>query len=225
MSAVLPDSEQGLWQRWLAERGQAVRNQLFFFYSAWVRVRTGHFYRKYPHPLAEWGDYVNLASIGLLQAIDRFNPARGSSFKAYAEPYIKGNILKGLACYIQDKPSPLQDRLDSLRDAKEDSSADELERLANLAIGLAFGCFLELGIEGAGEEADPLNIYEAQRDVEDLSVLVGRLSENEQQVIRGHYFQHLSFVEIAEAMGVTKGRVSQIHGKAVRRLREVYRKG
>lgn len=215
----IDESEQGLWQTWLSRKAAAARNKLFFFYGEWVRILTGYFFRKYPHPLAEWGDYVNLASLGLLQAIDRFNPSINSNFKAYAEHYIRGSILKGLACYIQDKPSAMQDRLNSIRDSQEDQEgADELERLASVAIGMAFGCFLELGIEGEGEEADPQNIYEAQREVDHLAQWVTLLSEGEQQVIRGHYFQHLSFVEIAGVMGVTKGRVSQIHGKALKRL-------
>ncbi|MFZ6044719.1 sigma-70 family RNA polymerase sigma factor [Pseudomonas sp. CR3202] len=219
------DSEQSLWRDWLASKAAKVRTRLFFFYSHWVRVVVAHLYSRYPHPLAEWNDYVNLASIGLLQAIDRFDPQLGNSFKAYAEPYIKGSVLKGLACYVKDRRTPESERLASL--AQESGGGEDLsdlERIANVAIDLAFGYFLEMGvIEQEPVDNNPLSLYEAERGSLDLAELVKHLPANERQVIEGHYFQHLSFSQVSELMGVSKSRVSQLHGSALKRLRGAHR--
>ncbi|MDH1108456.1 sigma-70 family RNA polymerase sigma factor [Pseudomonas otitidis] len=215
-----PETEQSLWRRWLASKGAELRTQLFFFYSQWVRLLTAHLFTRYPHPLAEWHDYLNLASLGLLQAIDRFDPRLGSNFKAYAEPYIKGSVLKGLACYVKDRRTPATERLASITGAGEAEGLSDLEHVANVAIDLAFGYFLELGVlDQEPVDNNPLSLYEAEREGQDMALLISQLSPGERQVIEGHYFQQLSFTEISELMGVSRSRVSQLHAGALKKIR------
>ncbi|MFL9673842.1 sigma-70 family RNA polymerase sigma factor [Pseudomonas marginalis] len=212
--------ELSLWQAWLSEKSSDARSHLFFFYGQWLRMITRLLYVRYPHPLAEWHDYVNLASIGLLQAIDRFNPALNTRFQAYAEPYVKGNVLKGLACYVRDSRKMYQDRLVSLS-GSEDEGASDLEHVANVAIGLAFGLFLESGIiDHEPEASNPLNVYEVEQNHDHLNECVKQLPPNEQRLIVAHYYQHLSFTEISELMGLSKGRISQLHAQALKRVRQ-----
>jgi len=212
---------QPLWQQWQATRLAETRTRLFFHYGAWLRMLTGILFSRYPHPLAEWGDYMNLASIGLLQAIDRFDPQRNSRFEAYAEPYIKGNVLKGLACYIRDSKSP-SSKVESIAEGYGLDNGDfDLEQLANTAIDLAFGYFLELGIaEQQLPGNNPLQQYEADCDNRMLEEAIKQLSGNQQQVIVCHYYQHMGFTEISEMLGVTRSRVSQLHAQALRRIRQ-----
>lgn len=68
--AAVSDEERQLWQQWLALRDADTRTRLFFHHSAWSRTVAGYYYNRYPHPLAEWHDYLSLTSQGLLQAID-----------------------------------------------------------------------------------------------------------------------------------------------------------
>jgi len=214
-------NEQVLWRTWITDKTDAARSHLFFFYEQWLRMLTGLLFARYPHPLAERGDYANLASIGLLQAIDRFNPELGTRFQSYAEPYVKGNILKGLSCYVSDRRRLSQERLESLSGAQDDGAGEsDLEQVANVAIGLAFGLFLEAGIvDQEPQDNNPLSVYEVERESDALDECVKLLSVNEQQVIRGHYYQHLSFTEISELMGVSKSRVSQLHAQALKHIR------
>ena len=46
--------------------------------------------------------------------------------------------------------------------------------------------------------------------------------EREQQIIRHHYFDHMEFIEVGELMGLSKGRISQLHNRALRMIREAY---
>jgi|SRR5450830_347036 len=214
--------EPALWHVWTSEKTSQARSQLFFFYAQWLRMITRLLYVRYPHPLAEWYDYVNLASIGLLQAIDRFNPDLKTRFQAYAEPYVKGNVLKGLACYVRDSRQVYQDRLISLSGSDEAADSD-LVNVANVAIGLAFGLFLESGIiDHEPEASDPSNLYEVEQSQDQLNECVKLLSSNEQQVIVAHYYQHLSFTEISELMELSKGRISQLHAQALKHMRRSY---
>jgi len=216
------NEEQTLWRNWLDGKTDAARSRLFFFYGQWLRMIVGLLYSRYPHPLAEWGDYVNLASIGLLQAIDRFNPQLGTRFQSYAEPYVKGNVLKGLSCYVNDQRRYYRERLESISGAQEERRTEaDLEQVANVAIGLAFGLFLESGIvDQAPEDNNPLSIYEEERESDTLNECVKLISANERLVIHGHYHQHLSFTEISELMGISKSRISQLHAQALKNIRK-----
>ncbi len=217
-------TEGELWQLWSSDRSLAIRTRLFFFYGQWLRMLIGLLYSRYPHPLAQWGDYMSLGSIGLLQAIDRFKPDLNSRFKSYAEPYIKGNILKGLACYVKDRKRFYQERLASLLGESGGRGEEaDLEQVANVAIGLAFGLFLESGVvDHEPADNNPLSLYETERDGELLDQCVKLLSANERQVIEGHYYQHLSFVEVSELMGISRSRVSQLHAQALKNIRATH---
>ncbi|MBX8532895.1 sigma-70 family RNA polymerase sigma factor [Pseudomonas cichorii] len=214
------NDEHVLWCDWLDGKTDSSRSRLFFFYSRWLRMITGLLYSRYPHPLAEWGDYVNLASIGLLQAIDRFNPLLSTRFQSYAEPYVKGNVLKGLSCYVSDQRRYYRERLESISVAEDGQMESNLEQVASVAIGLAFGLFLESGIvDQEPRDNNPLSLYEVERDSDTLNECVKLLSANERQVIEGHYHQYLSFTEISELLGVSKSRVSQLHAQALKSIR------
>lgn len=211
--------EQSLWKEWVDSRDSDVRNRLFFFYGEWSRLLAGHLFKRYPHPLAEWNDYVNLSSIGLLQAIDRFEPRIGTKFKSFAEYYIRGSILKGLKCYIKDirtSSTPAKDYQNQQFDSEEEP---DLEELANTATGLAFGYFLELGVMDADlQQNTPHRNYHTERNMELLDEAIKSLSPNEQKVIICHYFQCLTLKEISTLLGISKPRTSQLHSNALRKM-------
>lgn len=223
LAEVVPQSpEAALWREWLTERLPGQRCALFFHYSDWVRTLASVNLHRYPHALADWHDYVQLASLGALNAIDRFDPAIQPSFKAFAEPYIRGSILKGLSCFTQDrKRKPDIRAMDVAPERLEESDLYSLEDIVDVAVGLAFGHFLELGIpDQAPADNDPLSIYESDRQLGSLCTYVERLPERERQVVVAHYFQHLPFTEIAGLLQVSKPRITQLHQKALSRIRE-----
>lgn len=220
-ASVLTD-EQALWQLWISNRSAEIRTQLFFFYGQWVRMLASQVLARYPHPLAEWPDYVSLGSVGLLQAIDRFDATLQTRFQSYAEPFVKGAILKGLSCYVRDRQLVSRDRLDSLSGEGRFGDSD-FERVVSVAVDLAFGYFLELGIVNVDPvDNSPLSIYEQEHRDQGLDLMVERLPERERQVIIGHYYQYLSFVELSQLMSVSKSRISQLHGQALKRVRQFY---
>jgi len=208
----MPVDASVIWQQWLTGRSPALRNQLFFLYCAWARMVARQLRSRYPHPLAEWQDYASLSAVGLLQAIDRFDAGMQTRFQSYAEPFVKGAILKGLACYRRDV-CPVNRLVD-------DEAPGESGCTALAAIDLAFGCFLELGIISLLTSGnDPLCCYERTQRHQQLNELIQRLPKREQTVLMGHYHQHQSFVALARLLGVSKSRVAQLHAQALKRLR------
>ncbi|MEK6788420.1 MAG: sigma-70 family RNA polymerase sigma factor [Pseudomonadota bacterium] len=224
IEAAAVTDEQMLWRCWLSHRDAAIRTKLFFFYSPWARLLARQVMACYPHPLAEWQDYANLSSMGLLQAIDRFDATVQTRFQSYAERYVKGSILKGLSCYVRDRQRVSRDRLDSFSgDGRFDANDGDLEQVVNAAVDMAFGYFLELGIVNAEPiDNSPFCIYQQGHRDQMLADMIHRLPEREQQVIVGHYYQHLSFIELSQLLDVSKSRISQLHTQALKRVRSFY---
>ncbi|WP_457323215.1 sigma-70 family RNA polymerase sigma factor [Roseateles sp. P5_E11] len=198
-------------------------------YTPLVRRLAARVYARRLGNELEFADLVQLGVVGLLEAIDRYTPARGVRFETFATYRIEGAILNGLPSYSEfqrqfaARHDQARERAESLRqeDAEEDRSA--LERLSDLAIGLALGFALEGEYEQVGEPGEPDNAYariEFAQLSRQLAELVEQLPEVERRVIFRHYFQQQPFDEIAQGLALTKGRISQIHHAALRRLRE-----
>jgi len=177
----------------------------------------------------EFVDLVQLGVVGLLEAIDRFVPMRGVRFETFATYRIEGAILNGLPSYsefqrqLATRRSLLRDRTESLRHEDIEQGRTALEQLGDLAISLALGFALEAEDEQPDEPAGPDNAYVRLELVQlrrRLAELVKQLPEAECRVVVRHYFQQQPFEEIALGMALTKGRISQIHHSALRRLKE-----
>lgn len=213
-------AERDLWRAWTMQRTTENRLRLYDHYAPWMRLVAGRLAKSRP-PLTDWGDYLSLAAEGLLIAIDRFEPRGDSGFKTYAELYIRGCIRRGVARFYRE-PGERHDRERiAHRLQPSGSREDVLESLMNAAVDLAFGYFLESGIvdDSLPAQQNPYAIHQQKQHVDYLHLYVARLPERERQLVQMHYFDHVSFVQIAEAMGVSKPRVSQLHAQAITRIR------
>jgi RNA polymerase sigma factor for flagellar operon FliA len=183
----------------------------------------------------EFDDFHQYALVGLLEAIDRFDPAKGVSFSTYATHRIRGAVLNGVEKVAEKQQQiiarrrVLADRATALKNqSTQPKGVEELiATLAEIAIGLALGCMLE----GSGlyrsdpEEAQPdtaYNRYELKQLAERLRTLVDTLPEKERLIIKLHYLHGIKFDEIAQELHLSKGRISQLHHTALARLRTHY---
>jgi RNA polymerase sigma factor FliA len=169
----------------------------------------------------------------LLEAIDRFDPRIWTRFETFASHRISGAILSGVET-LSEKQQQIAvrkrvraERAKSLADGAKSKAAtegvDALKLLADVAAGLALGFLLYnpgLYLDGDSASGDtPYERLEVVQLRQRVTALVGRLPTPERKVIHAHYFQHLPFEEIAQQLGLSKGRVSQIHHAALQRLR------
>lgn len=219
--------EASLWRRFRFEDDLKCRETLFNRYFALARAIAGRLFRQRMTKRLDRGDFDQFACEGLLHAIDRYDPLRGVPFSAYARRRISGNIAAGIAtmseidAQLSHRHRIEQERLRSLGKP----ASDALCVLSELAVSLAIGLMLEgTGLIERTDAADRrASAYDslAWRETQALLVEeVGNLPENEATVVRQHYDHGLAFVRIAQLLGVSRGRVSQLHRAALERLRK-----
>src|SRR3954470_6491881 len=89
-------SESALWQR-LRDSGDALaRSQLLDMHLPYARVVAAIYYSRRHHNEIEFGDYLQYASVGMLEALERYDPSRGVQFRTFAARRMHGAILNGL---------------------------------------------------------------------------------------------------------------------------------
>jgi RNA polymerase sigma factor FliA len=225
--------EASLWRRFCFEREAICRELLFDRYLGLARAIARGEYRRRPAYGLERGDFEQLAYGGLLEAIDRYDPLRGAPFEAFARPRIRGAIADGLAVSSEGGAQASHrrrlelERLRSLQAAAASAgtagqSGDFVSELADLAAALAIGIIAE-NVKLSQAMGSGLGAYEtlAWRDLQ-LSVLkaIELLPDNEKAIMTHHYMEGVSFTRIAQVLGLSKGRVSQLHAAALSRVRE-----
>lgn len=224
-----PRVEASWWRRWRFEQQRECRELLFSRYIPLARSIALRQFRRRAVKRAERHDFDHFAFEGLLEALDRFDPLRGVPFDAFARPRIAGCVSDGVASMseidrqLRHRTRAEQERLRSIRGEPERAN-DALAELSDLVGSLAMGLILEgtsLMEPENGADHGP-TAYESL-ELRELSALVAhevrRLPARESEVIRHHYETGLSFVQIAGLLQLSRGRISQLHHSALKRLR------
>jgi RNA polymerase sigma factor for flagellar operon FliA len=231
------DDKALLWNAFDAHRDPLVREQLINLYLPFARILAAKAYAKRTSAELEFLDYLQYASVGLVESVDRYDPNRGVKFETYSAPRITGAILNGIESLsekqeqISVRRRIVSERVDSIKGTRLAAKDPDalFGYLAEVAIGLAVGFALEnSGMYQADVPLYPDNTYERielKQLQERVRSLVASLPPNENRVVTYHYLQQLGFEEIAAILGVTKGRISQIHKDAMHRLRKSLRNG
>ena len=234
-------AELQLWRRFRQHADTHARAALLDLHLAYARIVAASYYAKRFHDEIEFGDYLQLASIGLLEALERFDPERGVQFRTFAARRMHGAILNGLERLTEKQQQiSARQRVRSERAAAAKAVAEEragvqpgstpkgvaqlMTYVAEVGLGLALSWLLEgtsMVEDAARAESVPFyRSTEVRQMRERLLALVESLPAQERTVVRNHYLQEIPFDQIAVMMNVTKGRISQIHKQALLRLRQ-----
>jgi RNA polymerase sigma factor for flagellar operon FliA len=227
------EDEDALWRALKMENSRAARESLFSLHAKFARSIAKRIYRDRSWGDLELADLYQHAYTGLLESFDRFDPKRGSPFRAFAALRIAGSIRDGI-CSANEMREQIgwrnriqRERMRSLKPVRsKNAGASAIEQLAELAAGLALGLMLE----GTGllmdENTDPsaqATAYDSVAWKESISRLdreVAALPEREQAILRYHYLQDMNFDQLAALLNISKGRVSQLHRSALLALRK-----
>ncbi|MCE3602802.1 sigma-70 family RNA polymerase sigma factor [Massilia sp. P8910] len=221
-----------LWRGMREAGGDAVRERIVAFYLPFARMLTAKAFARRTFLELEFVDFLQYAAIGLIEAVDRFDPARAIKFETFATPRINGAILNGIATFtekqeqVRARQRVTSERVASVKERDPASAgADDLfVYLAELAVDLALGFILDSADEMPEEVSSyPDNTYrriEMAQLGSRVKALVDGLPDKERKVVNYHYMQQLPFDEVAAIMNLSKGRVSQLHRSAIGRLRE-----
>lgn len=233
--AAASDEEKALWSAWRTSGDLAARQALVVRYLPNARKIAARLFRQRGSSPVEFDEYYQLACIGLLESLDRFDETLGPSFEAFSQARIEGNVLNGLGKLTEIgeqlglRKRLRRERVASLKTADASSlrtARETLAYLSDIAVGLAIGFMLEeSALYRSGEtDASPDSVYDdaAWRQMRTrVAAALEGLPEREKQMIVLHYFHFLGFEEIGAIFGLTKGRISQIHRGALERLRSI----
>jgi RNA polymerase sigma factor for flagellar operon FliA len=198
-------------------------------------------------------DLHNTGVIGLMDAIDKYDPEKNCKFKTYAEFRIKGAILDQLRS-LDWVPRSIRQKSRRLEQAYAEveqrlgRAASESEVAESLGLSLAQFHFLLSQVRGismvnldelrAGGESDqplqgdlfedvkaenPFLLLKSREMRQAIAECIGALPEKERLVISLYYYEDLNMKEIGNVLSITESRVCQIHTKAVARLRSKLR--
>lgn len=197
--------------------------------------------RRYLHCGLEEEDLLQLAALGLLKALRRFDPNRGLCFSTYAVPLIAGEIK----CHLRDNGpvhyareiKSLGHRAEKLRQQQGDLSLGELAEALNAApedvaaalMSRESPLSLNAPIEGAQEDGASLEELLPQQGAgcEELALqqvllqgLLDTLSPLERRIVYLRYFHELPQREVGQRLSLSQVQISRLEKKALRALRE-----
>ncbi len=195
-------------------------------------------------------DLINTALIGLHDALEKYDPDRGTKFETYAIWRIKGAVLDELrsmdwASRTTRRKAREIERVCQVLDQRLGRAATEQE-MAD-AMGLSLHEFVRVleevrgtvilsldqslqvddehdlaGLADLIEDTaleDTLQLIEREESRHQLLGLVNALTEQERLVVALYYYEEMTLKEIGEALRISESRVSQIHTKAILRLK------
>ena len=239
-----------LWRRYKEQGDDGARERLVVAYSPMVKFVAGRLGAGLPSHVED-SDLISYGLMGLIGAIERFEPERGIKFETFAMTRIRGAIIDELrsldwvprsvrsrAREIEQVQAKLEHELQRAPSetelaAKLNMTEEELQsallEIANSSVyaldelwtvsdssGDQVSLLDTIADEGAADPQEAL----ASTEVKDrLTEAIGGLPEREQLVVALYYYENLTLREIGEVLGVTESRVSQLHTKAVMRLK------
>ena len=211
-----------------------------------------HVARDYADSSDSWEDLLSVGRLGLINAVDRFDPDRGTKFATFGVPTIRGEIQR----YFRDRtwgihvPRRLQEltiRARAARDllAQQRGHAPTYAELASklgvseeelieaLEVGRQYELLsLEAGTGPAGKSEEILadragaDDPELERvaDRDQILHALKKLPSRERMIIHLRYFRELSQQEVGQRLGISQMHVSRLQRKAIDHLREVFAK-
>jgi RNA polymerase sigma factor for flagellar operon FliA len=237
-----------LWEKFIKTKDPKIKEQLIIKYMPLVKLVAGRM-AIYFGGNVEYDDLVSYGSIGLLDAIEKFDSQKGVKFETYAYTRIKGAIIDCVRSQdflprsIRQKAKEIEKAYVEIeREGKTPTdqevakrvgiSVDELQKLQErISSGMiiSLDSFLEQNYEskiGGLEDfvSQPEHFIENEELKEVLRQQIDNLMENERMVIVLYYYEELSIKEIAKVLGVSESRVSQLHTRALLKLKAALQK-
>jgi RNA polymerase sigma factor for flagellar operon FliA len=233
------------------KKDESYRDQLITEYLPYVK-RIVHRIAVHLPSTIDIDDLMNVGVIGLIQAVDRYDPKRDNKFMTYAVFRIRGAVLSELRSRdflsranrrkIRDLENvhlkmeqKLGREVDDFEVAQEMGvDVEQVHRTKQIS-GISFISFEELGFSSKDEKGKLIN-YLVDSDDDALAMTrlkelkaavagaIEQLPEKERLVISLYYLDELTMKETGNVLNVTESRVSQIHSQAVMRLRAKLKK-
>jgi len=243
-----PEQLQRAWVDFKVYKQPEARGDLINHYSYLVKITSGRLVTSLPGGL-DREDLIGAGVVGLIKAVDQFDPTRDVKFETYAIALVRGAILE----MLRDEdwvPRSIREKLKALDrttmglETKFGRPPTDLEIAETM--GISTGEVSELQVRMGrtnvyslddilttgdsddhihfvelivDEDSNPAGEIEGREIRRILTAGVDRLPERERLVVALYYFEGLTFKEIGKVLGVSESRVYQLHTQAMNRLR------
>jgi RNA polymerase sigma factor for flagellar operon FliA len=246
----MTDLIDALWGRYREKGDTVARAQLLDRYLGLVHHSAHQLARRISRDV-EIDDLIGAGTLGLVQALEGFDPGRGLAFSTYAMPRIRGSMLDELRArdwmprsvrmrsrQIASARSSLQHRLGRQPSHEEIASALGVDMPTFWKWQEEVDGRLILQLDGSssgGDDApqlsesiadtlaeDPGEALDEAGSLDRLRGAFGLLSARDRLVLTLYYYEEMNLREIGDVLHVSESRVSQIRTRALKRLRELH---
>ena len=243
------EEEQKIWAEYKKTKSLELRNYIVSKYAPLAKYVAGRLSIGMPQSV-EFGDLVNCGIVGLIDAVEKFEPDKNVKFKTYAITRIRGAIYDELRTLdwvprsVRQKAREIEDAV-RLTEARLGRSATDEEVAECLKISTdeyraavyKVSCTSILSLNDLWNNKDgddkvslmdsleapssmnPDVLVEKEEMKRIIAEAIRELPEKEQKVLVLYYYEELTLKEIGKVLDVTESRVSQLHTKAIIRLR------
>lgn len=234
---------ENLWIKYIDTKDKELKKILIENYIGLVKIVAGRMYNFYGSKI-EYDDLLGYGVLGLIDSIDKFDITKNIKFETYAQIRIKGAIIDNIrkldwiprslrkkAKDVQGSISFLENKLDRTPTNEEIAehlkiSLSDLELLLTDISTFNISSLEEVLLSKGDYEFElqqnvgtPEDVYEAKELKELLSNSIDSLNENERLVISLYYYEELTYKEIGHVMELSESRISQIHSKAILKIK------
>ncbi len=240
-----------IWQTYKATGNPELRQELTLQYLGLVKYVVRKMIKNYP-PAIEEKDLYHIGTLGLVEALERFNLEYGIKFETYAIPRIKGSIidelrkldwiprsLRSKTNMYKEKTVELEQKFGGSFTDTEVSHGlgideDDLNSWKREMNGLNM-----LSLDKPVDDSNSQNLYDmieveedsyAENNIEEeemrkiLLEAIKQLPEKTRLAITLYYYEKLTFKEIGKLLNVSESRISQIHSETMAKLKKTITK-
>ncbi|HZG58318.1 FliA/WhiG family RNA polymerase sigma factor [Paenibacillus sp.] len=235
-----------LWRSWKQSGDPEAKRRLIEHYVSLVDYVTGRLAIGLPRNVSK-DDLASYGIMGLIDAVEKFDLERGLQFETYASWRIRGSIIDGLRQAdwvprsVREKARKIEEAYQRLEQQHLRSVSDgEISEYLQVSEQEFQQMLQEVSVASIVSLEDPIREEEAETRMtllvderaknpedsvrelflkESLAKAIERLTEKERTVVSLFYYEELSLGEIAEVMSLSPSRISQLHSKAILRLR------
>ncbi len=235
-----------LWEEYAKTKSDQVREQLILEYVSLVKLVAGRL-NMYLGYTVEYDDLVSYGVFGLIDAIDKFDLCKGIKFETYASLRIRGSILDQIRKMdwiprsVRQKQKQIESAISKLEKEKGSNvrdvdianelgiSLDEYrgwESQTNISNVASLDEFMEQGTEGTVKEfrnstyIEPEDAVDREEIKNMLMEALELLTEKEKKVVLLYYYEDLTLKEVAGVLEVSESRISQLHSKALEKMKK-----
>lgn len=239
---------ENLWIKYSQTKDIEIKKQIIENYIDLVKIMAGRMYNFYGSKI-EYDDLIGYGTLGLIDSINKFDLSKNIKFETYAQIRIRGSIIDSIRKLdwiprslrrkskdIQNAISFLENKLGRSPTNLEisehlDIENEELELLLSDISVFNISSLDDIlkdnsenPIKDFNESNKPEQAYEEKEMKSLLARSIDSLSENEKLVVSLYYYEELTYKEIGKVIELSESRISQIHSKAIIKMKNFLKK-